>query len=198
MAQLKVNSNLAGDDIANINLEGVLRSNFSTTHLAEIKGTNGTAASVSKSSTTLSSTSSSSINLSSPNSLRFNGVDRGYSKIHLNGTRIWERYEVEETYQEWVTSGYNQSSSSWVEQPYQPSTYILRTWENAPNGYLHHVRLYNTVYYYIPSGYRQGRCKECLPGYNQMYYVEKYVTTTTWIDTSHYEDRTRMVETFYY
>ena len=31
----------------------------------------------------------------------YNGVNQGYSCINLNGTRLWEHYQIEEVYQEW-------------------------------------------------------------------------------------------------
>jgi len=56
----------------------------------------------------------------------YNGVNQGYSCIYLNGTRLWERYQIEEVYQEWVNSGYEEDVLEWV-NVYRDSsgTYVL-------------------------------------------------------------------------
>jgi len=41
MAEIKSNSTVGGSTIANINLEGVSKTNFTTSQLAQIKGTAG-------------------------------------------------------------------------------------------------------------------------------------------------------------
>jgi len=196
MAQLKANSTFGGSDIANINLDNVSRANFSATHLAEIKGNtgvegvngsngaNGSSATVGKSGSTLSSTGNSNINLASVTSIVYNGSNLGYHKIYLNGTRIYEKYQVDNTYQTWVTEGHNEVS--WIQEANTITTLhpsVSYTYTSNPC----FTASYSYCWTYL--GYWSGTGEHAWYTYRKV---------TSWVDTSHFITEGSIDDTYFY
>lgn len=158
------------------------------------------------------------IDFSAIQTIKKNGVD--VTKIILDGTRRWERYIVQEVYQVWVESGENRTvavnetltsystysqgqmgstlgnasfmvyfRSSYVGQYlYYKGKYMGRTshWTDVTHtvGTLNFVKNAGWASSWNGTGYYAG--------------IRVTGTTTQWVDTSHYEDRTRDKTVYFY
>lgn len=158
------------------------------------------------------------IDFSTIQTIRKNGVD--ITKIILDGTRRWERYVVQEVYQVWVESGENQTVA--VNETLTNYAKYSRGQMGSTLGnasfmvYFNHSYVGQYVYY---KGQYMGRTSHWTDithtvgtlnfRKNGAWYhtnngagfyagIKVTGTTTQWVDTSHYEDRTRDKTVYFY
>jgi hypothetical protein len=162
----------------------------------------------------------SSFNLGTVQDVSFNGVPMGYSKIHLNGVRIWEKYQVNTPYQAWISSGYdNVTISGWYYLMWRHNgrdSYILApvysgNWSNSTafygDGMLIGFRGYDTnitsaellsSINKVPSSGGWTTNYAAVSSGNYSWGSKIQYSKTNWVDTSHYETQYQMIDTWYY
>ena len=135
----------------------------------------------------------------------YNGVNQGYSCIYLNGTRLWERYQIEEVYQEWVNSGHEEDIYQW--QGYQAlahgsSTFLIGPYGYDSEGYINSFAVINWFPTVTSGWVATGQYR--LTGHSGNYYgriregAERRLSQTQWVDTSIYVDKTKLTDMWYY
>ena len=147
------------------------------------------------------------VDFSQINTINHNGID--ISKLVLNGTRLWERYEIDEVYQEWVESGYTQEDAI-----VPSSVWLFKTNEN--DWIVHHsigfsyvaykrLNYFGTPYvlngkFYLNIGnsgiIERGSLQ--LTGTYYRYEVRSVQIADKWIDTSANVEKTRKKTMYYY
>jgi len=143
------------------------------------------------------------VDFSQIKTINHNGID--ISKLVINGTRLWERYEIDEVYQEWVESGYTQ------EDAIVPSSVWLSDSDNRwveLNGSFSFVKFGGIMY--APPYTLNGESfvskggvvlqKGILYSDGTFYYykIRKVTIADKWIDTSVNVEKTRKKTMYYY
>jgi len=147
------------------------------------------------------------VDFSQIKTINYDGVD--ISKLVLNGTRLWERYEIDEVYQEWVESGHDgkviETVGLWYGKSSDRWTYL--------SGSSHLVQYQSDDYWtsqfpiieinggvFINTGFfflERGDLYDVQNSYSR-YKVRRVVVSDKWIDTSHNVEKTRKKTMYYY
>jgi hypothetical protein len=144
----------------------------------------------------------SSFNLGTVQDVSFNGVPMGYSKIHLNGVRIWEKYQVNTPYQVWVSEGHNETVNTYEYHSGDWSNYVQNgsnasgpfsssVWQDTLVSGNSQYSAWGPVFWSIniPS----------IQVINARTGIKKLTgSSTSWVDTSYYETQYQMIDTWYY
>jgi len=146
------------------------------------------------------------IDFSQIKTISHSGID--ISKLILNDTRIWERYEIDEVYEEWVEDGYEgkkiNSLGGWLYSE-GGSEWLIDNFGNENirlNGVL--VTGVNTSRVngeYLASAhgflFKRGDFQRYTSSFDY-YDLRKVVVSNQWIDTSHNVEKTRKKTMYYY